>query len=185
MPGADVVRRMPMQARAPTAKPGRSKLGKRLTVALASLIAAVALSAQPSAAADASAVAPYVARRSEAGITAPALLSPVAPVNVALAAAPASAQHGATPVVQMLPPRVAAWDVFGRLQRLEDTIFTKEDAKEMAREMEARADKKSEEMEKKSEDMEARMDRQFYVTTAISIVVPFVMLNAPRSETFT
>jgi hypothetical protein len=40
-----------------------------------------------------------------------------------------------------LPPRLSTWDLFGRIQRLEDTSFTKEDANAMEARMEARMDK--------------------------------------------
>ena len=66
-----------------------------------------------------------------------------------------------------LPPRLGTWDLFGRIQRLEDTSFTKDDAKAMEARMEARMDK-----------AEARMQENFLISTFLTIVSLFISLAA-------
>ena len=95
-----------------------------------------------------------------------------------------------------LPPRLSTWDLFGRIQRLEDTSFTKEDAKAMEARIEARMDKAEARMEarmdkaeaERKEDakaMEARMDKadarmqeNFRLSTFLTIVSLFLSLAA-------
>jgi len=63
-------------------------------------------------------------------------------------------------------PGIAAipkYDVFGRLQRLEDSMFTKEDAKEM------RAETKAE-----MKELMFRMNVMFVISTVISLLNPFL-----------
>ena len=66
----------------------------------------------------------------------------------------------------MRSPGIAAipkYDVFGRLQRLEDSMFTKEDAKEM------RAETKAE-----MKELMFRMNVMFVISTVISLLNPFL-----------
>ena len=84
----------------------------------------------------------------------------------------------------MRSPGIAAipkYDVFGRLQRLEDSMFTKEDAKEMRAETKAemremRAETKAEMKEMRAEmkemraEMELRMNWMFAISTTISLL---------------
>ena len=69
-----------------------------------------------------------------------------------------------------LPPRLSSWDVFGRLQRLEDTSFTKADAKELEKERKADA-----------KEMQEWMDKMFQVTTLLTVVSLFISLAANES----
>ena len=84
-----------------------------------------------------------------------------------------------------LPPRLSTWDFAGRIQRLEDTSFTKEDARllEVTRKEEARLLEVDRKEEVKA--MIARMDRtdekmqeNFRTTTFLSIVSLFISLAA-------
>ena len=99
-----------------------------------------------------------------------------------------------------LPPRLSYWDFGGRLQRLEDTSFTKEDAREMEaerkkedKEMEAERKKDMQKMEaerkKENKEMEAerKKDMQkmaetvqtnFMISTSISVASLFFSLAA-------
>ncbi len=70
----------------------------------------------------------------------------------------------------MRSPGIAAipkYNVFGRLQRLEDSMFTKEDAKEM------RAETKAEMKEMRAE-LELRMNWMFAISTLISLLNPLL-----------
>jgi hypothetical protein len=88
-----------------------------------------------------------------------------------------------------LPPRLGTWDLFGRIQRLEDTSFTKEDAKAMEAErkkdanamearIEARMDKAEAERKEDAKAMEARMQENFRLSTFLTIVSLFLSLAA-------
>jgi len=77
-----------------------------------------------------------------------------------------------------LPPRLSTWDLFGRIQRLEDTSFTKEDAKAMEARMEARMDKAEAERKEDAKAMEARMQENFRLSTFLTIVSLFLSLAA-------
>jgi preprotein translocase subunit SecG len=106
-----------------------------------------------------------------------------------------------------LPPRLSTWDLFGRIQRLEDTSFTKDDAKAMEARMEARMDKteattatlffifsvayftqrRGDKDDAKAMEvrMEARMDKEeartqenFRISTFFTIVSLFISLAA-------
>ena len=63
---------------------------------------------------------------------------------------------------------ISRYDLFARVQRLEDTMFSKADAKEM----ETR-------MEKRAEAMKKGMDVQFFITTSISLGALFNSLRKP------
>lgn len=58
---------------------------------------------------------------------------------------------------------ISMFDIFSRVQRLEDSMFTKEDAKEMKAEMKA-------EMKEMWAEMEERMNLMFAISTAISLL---------------
>jgi hypothetical protein len=77
-----------------------------------------------------------------------------------------------------LPPRLSTWDLFGRIQRLEDTSFTKEDADAMEARMEARMDKAEARMDARMDKAEARMQGNFLISTFLTIVSLFVSLAA-------
>ena len=95
-----------------------------------------------------------------------------------------------------LPPRLSTWDLFGRIQRLEDTSFTKDDAKAMEARMEARMDKADAERKEEAKAMVARMDKadaerkeeakameaimqeNFRISTFLTIVSLFISLAA-------
>ena len=62
---------------------------------------------------------------------------------------------------------IPKYDVFGRLQRLEDSVFTKEDAKEM------RAENKAE-MKQMRAEMEFRMNWMFAISALISFLNPLI-----------
>ena len=95
---------------------------------------------------------------------------------------------------------IPKYDIFSRVQRLEDSMFTKEDAKEMKAEMKAeakemkaemkaeakemKAEMKAEAKEMKAEmkaeanvmrtEMESRMNAMFVVSTIISLLNPLI-----------
>ena len=88
-----------------------------------------------------------------------------------------------------LPPRLSTWDLLGRIQRLEDTSFTKDDAKAMearmdaerkeeAKAMVARMDKAEAERKEEAQAMEARMQENFLISTFLTIVSLFISLAA-------
>ena len=88
-----------------------------------------------------------------------------------------------------LPPRLSTWDFLGRIQRLEDTYFTTDDAKAMEARMEARMDKAEAERKEEAKAMEARMDARmdkaeaimqenFRISTFLTIVSLFISLAA-------
>ena len=62
---------------------------------------------------------------------------------------------------------IPKYDIFSRVQRLEDSMFTKEDAKEMKAEMTAEANVMRTEME-------SRMNAMFVVSTIISLLNPLI-----------
>lgn len=73
---------------------------------------------------------------------------------------------------------ISKYDVFGRLQRLEDTMFTKENAKEMRAETKAemqemRAETKAD-MQEMRAAMELRMNWMFAISTLISLLNPLI-----------
>ena len=70
---------------------------------------------------------------------------------------------------------IPRYDLFARVQRLEDTMFSKADAKEM----EKRAEAMEKRMEKRAEAMEKKMDGKFFITTAISLGALFNSLRKP------
>ena len=55
---------------------------------------------------------------------------------------------------------IPRWDLFSRVQRLEDSMFTKFDAKEMEERMEERSDRKMAEMEERSDRKMAEMEER-------------------------
>ena len=71
------------------------------------------------------------------------------------------------------------WDLFSRVQKLEDSMFTKSDAKEM----EERLDKKMAEMEERSDrkmvEMEYRMLVMSGFTSLIGIVSRYIGRTRP------
>ena len=81
---------------------------------------------------------------------------------------------------------IPRYDLFARVQRLEDTMFSKADAKEMEKRadeksvvMEKRMDEKSAAMLKRMDEMEKRMDVKFFITTIISLVALLNSLRKP------
>jgi hypothetical protein len=77
-----------------------------------------------------------------------------------------------------LPPRLSEWNFLGRIQRLEDTSFTKEDAKAMEARMDARMDKAEAERKEVAKAMEARIQENFRFSTFLTIVSLFISLAA-------
>ena len=73
---------------------------------------------------------------------------------------------------------IPRYDLFARVQRLEDTMFSKTDAKEMERRMDIKSAAMEKRMDIKSAAMEKRMDGKFLITTSISLVA---LLNSLRS----
>ena len=73
-----------------------------------------------------------------------------------------------------LPPRLSTWDFAGRIQRLEDTSFTKEDARllEVDRKEEVKA------MIARMDRTDEKMQENFRTTTFLSIVSLFISLAA-------
>jgi len=63
-----------------------------------------------------------------------------------------------SPPAPLLPPRLSYWDFNGRLQRLEDITFTKEDARKM--EAERKTEMKEVEAERKKEMKEVEAERK-------------------------
>ena len=59
---------------------------------------------------------------------------------------------------------IPSWDLLSRVQKLEDSMVTKSDAKEMEERLEERADRKMAEMEERADrkmaEMEERSDRK-------------------------
>ena len=77
-----------------------------------------------------------------------------------------------------LPPRLSTWDLFGRIQRLEDTSFTKEDAKAMEAERKKDANAMEARIEARMDKAEARMQENFRLSTFLTIVSLFLSLAA-------
>ena len=82
-------------------------------------------------------------------------------------------------VTTPLPPRLSYWDILGRVQRLEDTSFTKEDA----REMEAARKKEREEDKKDMQKMAELTQTNFMITSFLTVLSLFFSLAA--NEGFT
>ena len=80
---------------------------------------------------------------------------------------PSTTRSPPASVTTALPPRLSYWDFGGRLQRLEDTSFTKEDA----REMEA-------ERNKEKKEMAATMQTNFVISTSLTVVSLAISLAA-------
>ena len=78
---------------------------------------------------------------------------------------------------------IPRWDLFSRVQRLEDSMFTKFDAKEMEERMEERSDRKMAEMEERSDmkmvEMENRTLVMFCVSSLIAILSGYIGRTIP------
>ena len=77
----------------------------------------------------------------------------------------------------MRSPGIAAipkYDVFGRLQRLEDSMFTKEDAKEMRAETKAEMKEMKAEIKAEMKELMFRMNGMFAISTLISLLNPLL-----------
>ena len=81
---------------------------------------------------------------------------------------PSTTRSPPASVTPSLPPRLSYWDFGGRLQRLEDTAFTKEDAREM--EAERKEEEKAKEAERKAEMkvMADTMQTNFVISTLLT-----------------
>ena len=69
-------------------------------------------------------------------------------------------------------------DFFGRIQRLEDTSFTKEDARAMEAERKEEARAMEARLEARMDKAEARMQENFLISTFLTIVSLFTSLAA-------
>ena len=69
---------------------------------------------------------------------------------------------------------IPKYDVFGRLQRLEDSMFTKEDAKEMRAENKAEMKEMRAEMKEMRAEMELRMNWMFAISALIALLNPLI-----------
>ena len=76
----------------------------------------------------------------------------------------------AVPMVKV--ETIPRWDLFSRVQKLEDSMFTKFDAKEMEERMEERSDQKMAEMEN-------RMFVMFCVSSLIAILSGYIGRTIP------
>ena len=78
---------------------------------------------------------------------------------------------------------IPRWDLFSRVQKLEDSMFTKFDAKEMEERMEERSDRKMAEMEERSDkkmvEIENRTLVMFCVSSLIAIVSGYIGRTIP------
>ena len=89
-------------------------------------------------------------------------------------------------VTTPLPPRLSYWDILGRVQRLEDTSFTKEDAREMeaARKKEREEDKEeAKQLKKDMQKMAELTQTNFMITSFLTVLSLFFSLAA--NEGFT
>ena len=165
-------------ARRGAAPPSR-RIGARIRVPPLAQPRAVAFKTQlPSAAAAAAAAA--AARRVCAGalVVSSLLLGLSTPSSAASASFPSATSSPPASVTTLLPPRLSYWDFNGRLQRLEDISFTKEDA----RNMEAERKKEMKEMEaarkKEMKEMADTTQRNFMISSFLTVVSLFISLAA-------
>ena len=153
-------------ARRGAAPPSR-RIGARIRVPVGPVLSrppplahprAVAVKTQPPSATAAAAAA---ARRVCAGalVVFSLLLGLSTPSSAASASLPSATSPSPPPasVAPLLPPRLSYWDFSGRVQRLEDTSFTKEDARKM-------------EAERKKEMMEMALSGLLLITISAAIL---------------
>jgi len=102
---------------------------------------------------------------------------------------PVSSHAMDTPVLLRVSV-IPRWDLYARVSRIEETMFTKEDAKDMQKkteemqkktekkmeEMQKKTDKKMEEMEKKMEETKKEMMGFTLFTTLLTQLVPIKRL---------
>ena len=104
-------------------------------------------------------------------------------VSIPSLAAPDPSTTRSQPASVTTPLRLSYWDILGRVQRLEDTSFTKEDAREMeaARKKEREEDK--EDLKKDMQKMAELTQTNFMITSFLTVLSLFLSLAA--NEGFT
>ena len=76
-------------------------------------------------------------------------------------------------MVEIIP----RWDLYSRVAKLEESMFTKEDAKAMEAKMTARVDAQEARMTTRMDAQEARMYLMFGVSTSLTAINTFGLIK--------